>query len=409
MRGNENVWTLAKGPLSRDPFRWFFMGRMLSLFGSAMTPIALAFAVLQFRHGPQLLGYILAAQLLPHTLFLLVGGSVADRYRRDRLIMLGNMGAGLSQAAIAAVVLTDSDPAWIILLAIVNGVLEAFTGPAMRGIVPELVDVPEIKNANALLNAVRGVARMVGPIAGGMFVSTIGGGWAIVIDASSFFLSAVFMSRVHLPSHVVSHHDPIAIVVRQGWDTFRHSEWIWPLTGAWSIMNALQMGAWQVLGPLYAKDTFGATGWGVALSMRALGVFLGSLFMWRLRISYPLRTAMMAAAIMGLPMMVLGQGLSLSYLLGSVLMAGFGASVSDVLWNTTLQQRMPSEVLSRIMAFDDLGAYMLIPVGEIVAIPCANRWGLHPVEMVAGVAFMMTALTPLCLRQIRRMTVSAES
>lgn len=187
MRGNENVWTLAKGPLSRDPFRWFFMGRMLSLFGSAMTPIALAFAVLQSRQGPQLLGYILAAQLLPHTLFLLVGGSVADRYRRDRLIMLGNMGAGLSQAAIAAVVLTDSDPAWIILLAIVNGVLEAFTGPAMRGIVPELVDVPEIKNANALLNAVRGVARMVGPIAGGMFVSTIGGGWAIVIDASSFF------------------------------------------------------------------------------------------------------------------------------------------------------------------------------------------------------------------------------
>jgi len=142
---------LQSGPLSGSQFRWYFGGQAVSLLGSAMTPLALAFAVLQVRGGEHLLGYILAAELVPEVLLVLIGGGIADRYRRDMLIRLANLGAGVSQAGVAAVVLTGLNPYWIFPMAAVNGALQAFTSPAMRGIIPQIVTTDEISRANSIL------------------------------------------------------------------------------------------------------------------------------------------------------------------------------------------------------------------------------------------------------------------
>ena len=205
------------GALSSSQFRWFYMGRTISLFGSAMTPVALAFAVLQARQGQHLLGYILAAEIVPHVLMLLIGGSIADRYRRDRLILLSNLGSGLSQAGIAAIVLIGANPYFIFPLAIVNGVLAAFTSPAMRGILPEIVDSRDIKQANSLLNTSRSAARIVGPAVAGILVATIGGGWGIAIDATSFFIAAVYMNQVRIPSHPSVVGSSLLQDMKEGW------------------------------------------------------------------------------------------------------------------------------------------------------------------------------------------------
>jgi MFS family permease len=123
-----------------EKFKWFFLGQTVSLFGSAMTPVSLAFAILKVKQGQHLLGYILAAAVLPNILMLVIGGSIADRYRRDKLIRLSNLGSGCSQMGIAIIVLAGGNPYTIFPLAIINGILGAFTSPAMRGIIPELVE-----------------------------------------------------------------------------------------------------------------------------------------------------------------------------------------------------------------------------------------------------------------------------
>lgn len=102
--------TQPKSPLMNATFRWFFLGRVVSVLGSAMTPVALAFAVLLVPGGTHLLGSVLAAEMVPMLAFLVLGGGVADRYRRDTVLRLTNVGAGLSQAGIAFCVLTESCP-----------------------------------------------------------------------------------------------------------------------------------------------------------------------------------------------------------------------------------------------------------------------------------------------------------
>ncbi len=367
-----------------------------------MTPVALAFAVLAVPDGQQLLGYILAAELLPNVLMLLIGGSVADRYRRDRLIQLANVGSGFTQAGIALVVLTGRNPYWIFPLAVANGILGAFTAPATRGIVPELVARDEIKEANSLLNASRSAAKVVGPAVAGILVATLGGGWGIALDAASFFLAALCMARVKIPAYAAATTDSLLIQMKQGWVYFRSRRWIWSVSGAWGVMNAVQMGAWQVLGPVIAKHSFGVTGWGFTLSVRAVGLLVASVMMLRLSLSRPVRDSMLAAAVIGLPMVLLGQGAALPYLMVAALVAGIGSTISTVAWDTALQQGVPRDKISRVMAFDDFGAYVMIPLGEILALPLANRWGVHPVETSAGLIFMVMALLPLSLRVVRQ-------
>ncbi len=397
----------TKGPLAHSPFRWFFIGRTISLFGSAMTPVALAFAVLQARHGAQLLGFILAAELLPNVLMVLIGGSVADRHRRDRLIALANWGSGLSQAAIAAVVLTGTTPYAIFPLAVINGVLGAFTSPALRGIVPEIAEPQDVKQANALLNTARGAAKVVGPAAAGILVATVGGGFGIAFDALSFFVAGACMARIKMPAPsyaVLGSDSSLLTQMREGWEYFRHRQWIWSITGAWAVMNALQMGAWQVLGPILAQRTFGAAGWGLTLSVKAVGILAAGVALLRASFSRPLRDGMLAGCAVGLPMVILGQGVALPYLLAAAAVAGVGSAVSTVTWDTSLQQGIPRNKLSRIMAFDDFGSYVLIPLGEILAVPLADRLGLHVVETLGGLVFMVTALLPLSFRGVRQMT-----
>jgi MFS family permease len=395
-------WTT--GALAEAPFRRFLLVRTVSLLGSAMTPVALAFAVLAARQGQSLLGYVMAAELLPHLLMLLVGGAVADRYPRDRLIQLASVGSGASQAGIALVVLTGLSPYWLFPMAIANGVLSAFTAPAMRAIVPDLVSKPQIQAANALLNTVRGATRVVGPAAAGLLVATVGGGWGIALDAASFFVAALIMATARIPARPRGSSEPLLRHLREGWGYFRDRPWIWSITGAWAVMNAVQMGAWQVLGPIIARRTFGAAAWGLTLSVRALGLLAASLLMMRRQLSRPLRDGMLAAAVLGIPMWVLCQGLPWPYLAGAAFVAGAGGTVAVIAWDTALQHGVPRDKLSRIMAFDDLGAYVAIPLGEMLAVPLADRFGLERVVTEAGALFILAALAPLAVRPVRQLT-----
>ncbi len=393
---------LTTRSLASRRFRLFFWGRTVSLFGSGMTPVALAFAVLQAPHGSQLLGYILAAEILPNVLIVLIGGSLADRYRRDRLIQLGNVGAGATGAAIAALVLTGANPLALFPFAIANGALGAFTSPALRGIVPELVTSDQLTEANALLNTARSAAKIVGPAAAGLLVATVGGGWGIALDALSFFVAAAFMARVQIAAR-----PPSAGVVslrqqlREGWDYFRRQRAIFVVTVAYAGINLANMGVWRVLGPIIAARTFGPAAWGFALSLQAVGLLAASLVLLRAVPQHPFRDGMLAAAALGLPLVALGQHPGLVVLYAAALAAGVGSTVAAVTWDTALQRSVPGDKLARVLAFGDVGSYITIPLAVIAAVPVADHWGLYPVATAGGVLLMVSALLPLADRTVR--------
>lgn len=385
-----------RSPLRHRAFAVFYTGRLVSLLGSAMTPVALAFAVLGSSHSPTDLGVVLAAGIVPRLAFLLVGGAVGDRFPRNRVLRLSNLGAGAAQLAAAAILLTGAySLAAVAATEFLGGVCTAFTTPVLRGIVPQIVPAEALRPANSLLSTSKNVTKIAGPAVAGVLVGTVGGGWAIAADGLSFVLAALLYQMVTLPPVRASEQTGLLHSVRTGWREFWRIGWLWRVVTAFTVYNIVFTGGWLVLGPGIAQTTIGAAGWGAVLSVRAVGALLAGLVMYRLAPRRLLPLGLTSAALTVLPLIALGLHAGFAVLAGATFVAGFCAGVMSVAWDTTMQENIPGHLLSRMAAFDDFGSYAGIPVGELLAGPLGAAFGAPQVVLVGGILIAVAALSPL--------------
>jgi len=369
-----------------------------------MAPVALAFAVLDSTDRTGDLGVILAAHVIPLLGFLLVGGAVADRFPRRAVLVAANLGSALTQGAVAVVLLTGHyNLALIATLEFGNGALNAFTTPALRGIVPDLVPKPQLQHANSILGATRSATTILGPIAAGLLVTGFGGGWAIAVDAISFLVAAGFLSRLEIGGagrSVPADSFSVRQEIRQGWAEFRRLRWVRTVSGAFCLMNLAQVGSWQVLGPTVIASP---AAWGAVLSARGLGMLAGGLAMYRLTFGHLLRAGQLACTLAALPLITLGLRYSTGWLLVAALVGGVGTAISSISWDTTLQDHVDPTLLARVSSYDDLLSYAAIPVGQLAVVPLAAAFGPAAVCLGAGVVVAVSAALPLLSPQVRHL------
>ena len=395
--------------LFAPPFRGFFLGRLVSLLGSAMTPVALALAVLQAADRPTDLGVVLAAQIVPNLALLLVGGTVADRLPRRNVLVAANLGAGLTQAAVATMLLTGQYNLPLLAgIELLNGAMQAFTGPALRGILPELVAVADLQRANATLAVAGNTTRIIGPTGAGLIAATMGGGWAIALDAVSFLVAAALLARLRLAAQPAAPaRQGLLADLRDGWHAFRAIRWVRVTTLAFFVINLVNTGPWQVLGPLLTTPRSGQAAWGLVLSTRAVGLLVMSAVLSRVTLRKPLRAGQGAGAFGGLGLVGIGLGLPAPGVLACAFLAGLGFAALGVTWDTAAQQHIPHAALSRVSAYADLFSYAAIPAGQLLVGPASDHWGGCAVALCCGLAFAAASLAPLALREVRDLPSAA--
>lgn len=389
-------------PFRQRNFRWFFAGRLVSLLGSSMAPVALAFAVLGASKSASDLGIVLASRMIPNLAFLLVGGVVADRFSRRTVLVAANLGAGLTQGAVAAILLTHHYTLAIVaVLEFTNGILAAFTSPALRGVVPELVPTTSLQKANSLLSSTQNATKIFGPSAAGLLVVTAGSGAAIGLDALTYALAALCLARLTLTTPVTATRSTVLTDIREGWAQFRSIRWVWLVSGTFCLLNLVQTGTWQILGPQLTEATSGAATWGFVLSARGIGLLLMSLVTYRLVSHHLVRTGLIGASLIGLPLIALGTHLGTPALIGTAFVAGLGSAVMSIGWDTSLQEHVPPHTLSRVSSYDDLLSYLAIPIGQLSVGPVAHAFGGFRVAAGAGILYAVIALAPLASREVR--------
>ncbi|WP_433562781.1 MFS transporter [Nocardia sp. CA-151230] len=394
--------SLSAHPRLSPPFRRFLLIRAISLAGSAMTPVALALAVLGVSARVGDLGIVLAAQVIPQIGLLLVGGVVADRWSRRSVLMGASLCAGVTQAGVASVLISGHYSLPLIAgLELVNGAASAFTAPALRGIVPELVADDALQRANSLLAGTRNATKILGPTAAGVLVDTVGGGWAIAVDAASFLVAGALLTRLRVAPVAAPARTGLWRELRAGWRTFRGIRWVWVITVAFFLINLLYAGVWQILGPALTRRRAGDAAWGLVLGVRALGLFAMSVVMYRLTFRYLLRAGQLLGVFGGFGLLALGFGAGLPVLLGCAFLAGVGFTALDIASEVSLQQHVPRDMLSRVTASGDLLSYAAIPVGQLAVGPLTARFGASPVALVGGFAFVMVSLAPLLVSEVR--------
>ena len=157
------------GLLGERDFAVFYAGYVTSLIGSTMSRVALTFAVLGSGGSAAGLGYVSAASVVPLVLFMLGGGVVADRLGRRRVMLGADAGRFLVQAGLAATLFLGRPPVWLFVVqAGLLGTAQAFFGPALSGLTPEIAPARRLADANALLGVAQSVAQVTGPALAGV-------------------------------------------------------------------------------------------------------------------------------------------------------------------------------------------------------------------------------------------------
>ncbi|UYM06044.1 MFS transporter [Solicola gregarius] len=397
-------------PLRSSRFRWFFTGRTLSFLGSSMAPVALAFAVLDITGSPASLGIVLAARSIPMAALMLVGGVISDRFSRSTVLVVSNSLTGLSQGLAATLLITGNAEVWsLAVIEAVNGVVVAFTFPAMQSVIPMVVDRDDLQQTNAILSFSRQGMFVIGPSLAGLFVVTIGSGWAIAVDGASYVVSAFCMSRLHL--RAVERTDPSSMVadLREGWGVFVSMQWVWVVVSAFGVLNMIHAGVIFTLGPVIAKDTIGEGAWGAVLSAESVGFLVTTLVLMRVRLRYPLRAGMLGMASLALPMLALGAAPQTLVLATLMFLAGVGTEIFGIGWSTAMHENVPNELQSRLWSYDAFGSFVAIPIGQLLAGPLAAAFDARTVAVVAGALYAVVALAALLSPDVRRLRHEAEA
>lgn len=181
--------------LLRDrAFRLLFAGRSLSLIGDALIPTALALAVLRASDSTSALALVLGCAMVPRLLLLPVGGVIVDRVSARTVAVATDLVRGCVQLFVGFQLLGDAPSLALIAAAeVVGGTASAFAMPAMSPLVTSTVAEGDRQRANALMATAGNTARLGGPALAGLLIWLAGPGWAFVLDATTFLLSAVFL------------------------------------------------------------------------------------------------------------------------------------------------------------------------------------------------------------------------
>jgi predicted MFS family arabinose efflux permease len=394
---------LRLGPFGHRDFRLLFIGRTTSFVGNAFANVALAFAVLELTGSKADLGYVLAARALPQVLFLLAGGIWADRLPRHRVMVVSNLLSGLSQATVAALLLSGHARIWELgALAAVNGMSSAFFFPASTGIVPQTVPRPLLQSANAVLRLGLNGSFIGGAALGGVIVAATSPGVGIACDAGSFFLAALFLALIRLPASLRMESSTFLADLGEGWREFSSRPWLWAIVAQFGFVNAAEQACTFVLGPAIAKAHLGgAAAWGLVLTAQSIGLVAGGLLLLRLRPRRLLLTATLGFLLTIPFLLALSAPAALVVVVAAAAIGGIGTEIFGVLWETTLQQEISQETLSRVSAYDALGSFVLIPLGVAAAGPVAQAIGTRETILGAAALSLTVTLAVLLVRDVR--------
>jgi MFS family permease len=398
-----------RGPLSSSNFRLLAASNAISLAGSAVSFVALPFAVLRIGGTASDLGYVATAELISVAAVLLAGGVAADRLPRHQVIAAAGLLQALAQGTAAALVLTGQAHVWqLAALAAVSGAGFGFYYPARQGLLPQTVPASQRQQANALDRAARNAATIGGSALGGLLVSTAGPGWGLAIDAATFLTAAVLRAGMRFPHQprapAQAHH--LLTDLREGWHEFTSRRWLWITVTQFTVITAISAATVNVLGPLVTHDHLGgARSWGYIIAAYSAGAVAGGLAMIRFQPHRILAAATLSLPAFSLLLFALAVPLTIPLDIAAATVAGGCVEVFSVGWATAMQQEIPPDRLSRVSSYDALGSYALTPAATAITGPLVTALGTRALLSASGVlTAILPALTLLVpdIRHLRR-------
>jgi MFS family permease len=390
--------------LRQRDFRMLLSAQAVSVLGDRIVAVALAFAVLEVGGSVADVGIVLASGTLPLVAALLIGGVVADRASRRKVMLTADLARMVTQGTMAILLLTGSAEVWMLAgLAAGTGAATGFFNPASTGLLPAVVSGDHLQQANGLRMFAISVGEIFGPLTAGILVATSGAGGAIAIDAATFAVSAMFLVRLRVKEQAAGTTTTFVAELLGGWSAFKARTWVWTFVAAVAVTN-LVWGAWGVLGPITADRSLGgAEAWGIILTAMGVGALAGSVVATRAQPRRPMLMVTLATGVFGLPLAFLATTASVPALAVAAAVSGGAVMFANAVWESTLQRHVPHASLSRVSAYTWFGSMAFYPLGLALWGPIAAATGFQTALWLAFSLQILTTIALLMTPAIRRL------
>jgi MFS family permease len=378
-------------------FRLFYAGQAISLIGTWIQQIALAWLVYRTTGSAFLLGLVTFCSQIPMLIFVPLAGLLSDRLDRRKLMLVAYTLAAIQASTLGVLALTGAIRVWqILLLGFLHGVVMAFETPARQALISQMVNSrSDLPNAIALNSVLMNSGRLIGPSIAGLLLVLISEGWCFLINSASFMaiIASTIMMRlphgqaVRAPTSLA--HD-LAVAARYAWQAR-------PIRLFLLLVALISLTAspYTVLMPIFAHDVFGgdAHTLGFLVGSAGLGAVIGTAFLTTRPNVFGLSRLMpFTSAAAGIALMLVG--LSKIYWLSLAFMAvlGFGIIVTAASVNMMLQTIVDDDKRGRIISFYAMAFLGLAPVGGLIAGSLAGQLGAPATALIDGACCLLGAL-----------------
>ena len=374
-------------------YRLFFAGQIVSVAGTWMQNIALAWLVIELSSAPLAVGALAFCRFVPFFLFGLAAGVVIDRLDTRRLLLATQGAAMIVSIALAVVTLAG----WATLpvvyaLAAIGGLVLVFDAPGRQTLTFQMVGESELQNAVALNSGLFNASRVIGPALAGVLIAAVGTGMCFVVNAFSFLavLVALYLMRED-ELHPVEKRPGTKVVtgIREGLAWAAHTPLPRIVLCVVTVVSLVGFN-FNVLVPLLASQTLdvGAGTFGLLSAAFGLGALAGALATASMREASP-RVFVGGAIGFSLAMLGLAFVHSVDVALVLLLLLGMSFSFFTSSANALVQLASPPHLRGRVMSLYLFAFAGLAPIGGLVAGFLAELGGTELAFGLAGVAGLL--------------------
>jgi MFS family permease len=392
--GLNSRWPESLRALRHRNYQLFFSGQLISLIGTWMDQVAESWLVYRLTGSALLLGTVAFASQIPVFLLAPIGGALADRYDRRKILIATQSAMMFLTFVLAWVTLSHRVKIWqVVTLAALTGVVNAIDLPARQSFVVDMVSRADLVNAIALNSSMFNGARVVGPALAGIVVAAIGEGWCFFANGVSFLavIAGLAMMKMNRPRLAIE-GSPLENII----EGFKFVGQSGPVRALMILLGLVSFTAmpYAVLMPLFADKILhgGAQALGLLMGCSGIGALGGALTL-AMRKSLKGLSLWVAVSCAGFGVALLVFSFSRTLWLSAALLVptGFCMMIQMASSNTLIQSMVPDRLRGRVMSVYAMTFMGMAPMGALLAGSLAHRLGAPMTVALGGVVAIVGA------------------
>lgn len=376
-------------------YQLYFSGQLVSLTGTWLQQVALAWLVLQLTNSAFMVGLVAALGTLPVLIFSLIGGVIVDRFSKKKILLFSQFFSMVFAFILGFLTIFNFINVWqIIVLSFISGIINALDMPARQSFVIEMVGKEDLTSAIALNSGIFNAARVVGPAIAGLIIALYGTGTAFLLNGLTYIAVIFALYLIHEKSQLPQiHPHPIDSIKEGLLYSFSHNQIkillifvaVVSIFG-WSYATILPVVTQKVFqqGAAHLGYLYTATGMG-ALT----GTILVSIFSKKKNaISFIIK----GNIIFAISIVVFSFITKFSYSLPFLFLAGMGLIMQLATVNSTIQHLVDNNIRGRVMSLYTLMFVGMMPLGSFQVGLIADRFGPQLAIRIGGIVVLLLGI-----------------